>query len=286
MTFNYLAAKKVFYCKTLIDNVKPSALDIGAQTVTINSKFVEKLFTNIDLKKITEKANYHYNLILNQDEFSVKDFYFASGFKDYHSIDINGAYESYKFDLNQNIEKTYNFNEQFDLVINNGTGEHVFNQHSLFENMHNLTKENGLILNILPFIGWINHGFYNYNPLLFADLAASNNYEVINMSIANRDGNELSINNKNQYGIYYEQIKPKRFNELRKFISICNEKLGENLIIISILKKNSNSSFKSPLQGKYLQDIQDNPTLYSNQTEGSSKAEGQINDNNKRRFKR
>ena len=94
-------------------------------------------------------------------------------------------------------------------MVNNGTGEHVFNQHNLFENMHNLTKENGLILNILPFIDWINHGFYNYNPLLFADLAASNNYEVINMSIANRDGNELSINNKNQYGIYYEQIKPK-----------------------------------------------------------------------------
>ena len=45
-----------------------------------------------------------------------------------------------------------------DLVINNGTGEHVFNQHALFLNFHNLTKINGIMLNILPFIDWINHG--------------------------------------------------------------------------------------------------------------------------------
>ena len=38
------------------------------------------------------------------------------------------------------------------------------------------------MLNILPFIDWINHGFYNFNPI-FADLAASNNYEIIKISL-------------------------------------------------------------------------------------------------------
>ena len=43
------------------------------------------------------------------------------------------------------------------------------------------------MLHILPFIDWINHGFYNFNPIFFADLAASNEYEIVKMSFANRN---------------------------------------------------------------------------------------------------
>ena len=144
---------------------------------------------------------------------------------DYKSIDINGAYESFQFDLNKNISKTYNFNQKYDLVINNGTGEHVFNQHALFLNFHNLTKNGGIMLNILPFIDWVNHGFYNFNPIFFADLAASNNYKIEKISLANRDGAELKLNTSD-YSIMFEQIKPHRNDsKFNKIIVIAKTKL-------------------------------------------------------------
>ena len=64
------------------------------------------------------------------------------GFLNYQTIDINEEENSLAFDLNTVIEDTYGYKEKYDLVINNGTGEHVFNQLSLFKNMHNLCKKN------------------------------------------------------------------------------------------------------------------------------------------------
>ena len=140
----------------------------------------------------------------------------------YSSIDINGAYNSHKFDLNKNIFEKYNFKEKFDLVINNGTGEHIFDQYNFFLNFHNLTKINGLMLSILPFIDWINHGFYNFNPIFFADLAASNKYDILKISFANRNGAELKLDNNN-FSILFEQIKPHLNNS--KMIEITKKKL-------------------------------------------------------------
>ena len=124
------------------------------------------------------------------------------------------------------------------------------------------------MLNILPFIDWINHGFYNFNPIIFADMAASNNYEIIKISLANRWGAEIELKKEEQL-VFFEQIKPK-------------DKLGPNIILKTILKKNDDSSFQIPLQGKYLEDIKSFDLDYSDQKNGSADAIGQILDSAKR----
>jgi hypothetical protein len=84
----------------------------------------------------------------------------------------------------------------------------------------------------------------------------------------------------------FEQIKPNKplssFGELIKF---SKEKLGQNILIVAILKKINNNSFKVPLQGKYLSDIKnDTSHLYYNQQKpGSSLSENQLPDNIKRK---
>ena len=283
MTFNTIALKYAFFCKQKIDIESPTILDIGAQTPTFNINSFEKYISNLEV--INEVQKNAIEEIKSKKSFTAKEAYVAMGYKKYEIIDINGAYDSYKFDLNQDIESSYNFKNQYDVVINNGTGEHVFNQFSLYKNIHNLTKEGGLMLNILPFLGWTNHGFYNYHPIFFADLAASNNYEFIRMTFANRDGNEIFLQNMDNHKLLYDQIKPHRPpTTLNKLVEASFEKLGKNIFIVSVYKKLSNNEFKTPLQGKYLDDIKDFDTKYNSQKQGSSIAEGQISDNNKRKI--
>ena len=280
MTFNPVAALNIIECKSLIEEKKPKAMDLGSQTSSLSSKFIKNLiekslYINNIQKKNLEK--------LTNMEFSTKDFFQSLGYESYMSIDINGAHESYQFDLNKNIIETYQFNNKYDLVINNGTGEHVFDQHSLFINFHNLTKKDGLMLNLLPFIDWINHGFYNFNPIFFADLAASNNYDLIKISFANRDGLELKLDKKD-YAILFEQIKPNRNDtKFEKVIKLAKEKIGKNIILVVILRKKNDQSFKLPLQGKYLRDVQDFATPYQEQNLGSQVASNQLADNDKRK---
>lgn len=280
MTFNPIAAKSVFKCKKLISTKQANALDLGSQTSSIDTNFLEFLIKEQNIS--SPELIFRFNELKFKENFTTREYFMALGFDDYFSIDINGAYNSFEFDLNSDIKNKYDFHNQYDLVINNGTGEHVFNQANLYLNFHNLTKKNGIMLNIVPFIDWINHGFYNYNPIFFADLAASNNYEVINIYLANRNAGELELPKENRK-ILYEQIKPHRQEgEFKKVIDFAQEKLGKNIFLISISKKLSDDEFKYPLQGKYLDDIKNKNMGYAEQDSGSSEALGQIADNKKR----
>ena len=51
------------------------------------------------------------------------------------------------------------------------------------------------MIHMLPFF-LVNHGFYNFNPILFFDLAIANNYQVIDFCIGNRNEELISSDNK------------------------------------------------------------------------------------------
>ena len=287
MTFNPLAASNSAESFFLLDGKNKSALDIGSQTPSISADFIKHLINKYKHLNKTQVTNLNLlkEKIINKTKFTTQEYFLSLGFKNYNSIDINGAYKSYKFDLNKDIVSVYKFNKKYDLVINNGTGEHVFNQHALFLNMHNLTNKNGLLLLILPFIDWINHGFYNFNPIVFADLAASNDYDIVKLSFANRNATEIIIESKS-YNLVFEQIKPWQDPTfLKKTINFTKEKVGENIILVVMFRKKNDNKFKIPLQGKYLADVKgsDVSSGYSDQKIGSGMAKNQLNDNLKRK---
>lgn len=119
----------------------------------------------------------------------VSDYYEALGFSRYVSIDVNAERGSLVMDLNTNLAETYGYTDTFSLVTNNGTGEHIFNQASVFENMHRLTRVGGLMAHVVPFLGtrFANHGFYSFHPGLYFDLAAANGYRIRAMGFADRE---------------------------------------------------------------------------------------------------
>ena len=284
MTFNHLAVLKSLETLKFI-NKPDNIINLGVQTLTISSNHINHIIKNNlcqqelfpQLIKLKEKFK-------NNKKVSTGDFFKTIGFSDYQSIDINEEENSLPFDLNTVIEDTYGYKKQYDLVINNGTGEHVFNQFSLFKNMHNLCKKNGIMLHIYPFIDWINHGFYCLQPIAFADVSAANNYEILKISFGNSNGAEVSYNIElNQL---FGQLKPNDSkSDIFKMMEFAKKHLDKNIQVVSILKKKSSNEFIIPLQGKYLSDVKslNKNNIYQNQKVGSSKAIGQIPDNNKRK---
>jgi hypothetical protein len=68
-------------------------------------------------------------------------------------------------DLNQPPTSSFG---QYDLIINAGTLEHVFDVRQALWTLSDLTKVNGQIVHIAP-AGLLNHGFYNFNAGFFSD---------------------------------------------------------------------------------------------------------------------
>ena len=67
---------------------------------------------------------------------STESYYKSKGYEVYKAIDVNSKYGSLMMDLNKDLRHSYGFVETFDLVTNNGTGEHLFNQYQVLSLIH------------------------------------------------------------------------------------------------------------------------------------------------------
>ena len=104
-------------------------------------------------------------IIRRNSTFSGRIIYEWLGINEYECIDSDGKWNAKILDLNEDIQKKYDYKKQFDLTTNHGTSEHVFNQYMFFKNMHDLTKNKGYMMHGIPIKVNFNHCFYN---ILFA----------------------------------------------------------------------------------------------------------------------
>jgi hypothetical protein len=100
----------------------------------------------------------------------------------YTCIDVDGREGSLPWDLNFDAIPS-EYVGKYGLVTNHGTTEHIVNQFNAFKAIHDLTRPGGLILHILPFAGYFDHGFFNYQPNFFEALARYNSYQTLGMWI-------------------------------------------------------------------------------------------------------
>lgn len=201
MTFNPMMATTLMRVRKHFAP-DPTVVEMGSQTLTIRVKDQPEIQT-------------------------APEFYGHLGFKRYESIDKDDT-GTISADLNY----PYMSAVEYDVVTNNGTGEHIFDQANLFRTIHNLCKVGGVMVHVLPWINWRNHGFYNFNPILFYDIAQDNGYEILDMFAGDRDGN-----------IIYENIPPVEDKS--------PEATDKNIMLVVAMRKARSGEFSLPTQGKY-----------------------------------
>jgi SAM-dependent methyltransferase len=76
--------------------------------------------------------------------------------------------------LQQDLNLPFDLGTRFDVCINNGTTEHVFNQANCYKAIHDHTAPGGVMIHWTPCLGWVDHGLYNVQPGFFYDLATAN----------------------------------------------------------------------------------------------------------------
>lgn len=224
-------------------------------------------------------------------------FFSALGYESYIAIDTNDKFGSIPMDLNKSLRRDYGYTDTYDLVINNGTGEHIFDQRAVFENMHDLCAPGGLMHNILPFANFLNHGFYNFHPTLFCDLAAANDYRIRAIGIGNNWGTLGFLTGSIGGGLLEaEEIPIELFRKPiegrapwgrppLRWVRLLFDRFGYydtparrldkaiervmrdsmrrrsldfgNVLIIAVMQKTTDQPFRIPMQGRFVPSIDD-----------------------------
>ena len=112
-------------------------------------------------------------------EYISRDTLFGSvGFDQVSALDYSDFEDAeYIFDLNSpDIPST--LKEQFDVVIDHGTMEHVFHIPNCLANIHGMLKVGGRVIHSSPSSNFIDHGFYTFSPTFFHDYYSANKWVI------------------------------------------------------------------------------------------------------------
>lgn len=150
---------------------------------------------------------------------------------EYSCIDASGEHGGLKWDLNFD-ECEPEHRGLYQLVTNHGTTEHILNQFNAFKMAHDLAAKGGLIMHALPFLSYVDHGYFNYQPNLFIDLARSNGYEVLGMW--------LNIDSKLSHFIPWE-------HGLEKYLQVGQS----DSVLLVLFRKIIDENFSIPFQTVY-----------------------------------
>lgn len=89
------------------------------------------------------------------------------------------SYECAEESLDLNSEETPDhLANSFDLVLDSGTIEHIFEIGRAMRHCLRMTKLGGRIIHLTPTSNAVNHGFYSVSPALFADYYRTNGCEI------------------------------------------------------------------------------------------------------------
>ncbi len=144
-----------------------------------------------------------------------KGAYLANGVDAHVAIDLNGKDGAIPLNLDDPVP--FLFRDQFDVVTNYGTSEHVSDQYHVFKNAHDMCKMNGLIINIVPREGhWPGHCRYFYTQEFVAALQDACDYELVLGRIIDQDMYQAP---KNLVGFTYRKrkedfVSPEKFATL------------------------------------------------------------------------
>lgn len=202
-------------------------IDVGSQNLYFDEDHssIEKLCQQITNKKPSENL-YKAAKTLG----AARILYEELGFK-YDCIDVDGVHDALTWDLNfDSVLDTHRL--AYDMTTNFGTTEHLINQANAFKVIHDLTRPAGLMLHVLPFTGYIDHGYFCYQPNFFESLANYNGYEIL--------GIWTDISSRLNILVPWD-----------KTLVECVKISENNMALYVLLRKQSDTKFLLPFQGSY-----------------------------------
>lgn len=152
-------------------------------------------------KSICELGDQQFMLCFPFEELSYTRVYWKNKGWKYLSIDLNGYGDSLMADLNENIT----LEEQFDIITDFGTCEHIADYYMAFKNVDKLCKIGGLMVHILPADNhWPNHGSWRAKRSFYIKLGRAQEYNIYDV---HEEPTRIGGVDSDQIYVVYEKTK-------------------------------------------------------------------------------
>jgi hypothetical protein len=147
-------------------------------------------------------------------------------------------------DMNTPVPEAWH--SQYDVVIDGGSLEHIFNVPTAFANLANMLKVGGTIFVNTPANNLMGHGFYQFSPeLMFRVFSPANGFAIENVLLYEADYPSVELNKKRTV---YKVVDP---DEVRQRVGLLNKK--PVMMMVEAAKIRDTPMFATPpLQSDYV----------------------------------
>ena len=115
------------------------------------------------------------------------------------------------------------------------------------------------MVHIVPSVHYANHGFFNYQPRFFLDLAAANEYEIIDLFLGDREERVLELMRPTSTGVYFYPHVPALSGDPNGNLLVSGEKQiglkeGEEFVRFSGVVNPNNITSSNTVQSTQVAD--------------------------------
>ena len=164
--------------------IRGNVLSISQLAVYGNLQQVKNILGKFSLKNITIPKDFDTkNKIKSwigtkqKNNINIKTLLKLFGAKNTTVCDFS-SYESPDVTIDLNYKVNNSHINKYDLILDFGTLEHIFDVPQALENYIRMTKKNGHIIICSPCSNMIDHSFYMFSPTLFFDYFKNNGFEI------------------------------------------------------------------------------------------------------------
>jgi hypothetical protein len=230
MGFNRNGTKLLLFSKSLGVNFE--------HTVTIGRQGLH-LSADVLSNNLRQYGMGHVNVtdLLGKENGFAEPFLRALGAKTTDSVDAS-SYENATIihDMNAPIADVHK--KKYDVVIDGGSLEHIFNFPVAVRNCMEMVKPGGYFIGITPANNYLGHGFYQFSPeLYFRVFSPENGFKM----------EKLLFYNDNKNAHWYEVKDP---NEVKSRVILSN-RLPSNLFVLAKKISDVTPFTQTPQQSDY-----------------------------------
>ncbi len=159
MGIDFASARQLIKLRELVSE-KTNGLMLGRQGLHIKPRFFKRLQNSLSEAGLPIDLEQY-----RQEDGFAETFLKRIGFPEMRSMDAS-EYEGAEYcqDLNEPVQ--LDLYKRFDVILDGGTLEHVFNVPQALDNVFHMLTNGGIFISINGITGWAGHGFYQFSPEL------------------------------------------------------------------------------------------------------------------------
>ena len=234
--------------------IKGSVLTLGQQSVYLSLAEVKEILESQDISLSLLKDGFDVQSKVNKGQAiwdnrtNAQTVLSLLGGEEVFVSDCS-AYEDPDFLIDLNYPVNDEYFEKFDVILDIGTLEHVFNIPMLLRNLNFMLKKGGQVIMIAPTSNSIDHGFYSISPTLFFDSFSVNNFNNFSCYLSEADPKMLFL------GFPPTKSKIYQYHYVGPQFCLTSKHTIETIFFATKSISGNSVEFKIPSQSIYSNDI-------------------------------